>query len=146
MASCEVAKDLTYSTLEIIPRETDLNKQVVYDDGKQKLVNSGEIEPIANRMSDAKEMNDDRIRPRRRWRRREIALISAFASMIILAIVVRGVLGSSRRSNISTTAVVRNRNIAALSFASNSIINTRVYFQNDSEQIIEAANSANNIT
>ena len=38
------------------------------------------------------------------------------------------------------------RNIAALSFISDSVNNTRVYFQDDVGQIMEAANSADNTT
>lgn len=43
-----------------------------------------------------------------------------------------------------TTSI--HRNIAALSFPSGSINNTRVYFQNNAGQIIEASNAANKTT
>ena len=47
-------------------------------------------------------------------------------------------------SNTSAPAPLPQRNIAALSFASNSVNNTRVYFQDNMGQIMEAANSAEN--
>lgn len=137
-----------YSTLEVIPPRLDLGKQVVGDDGKQKITNSGEIEPIAKEEFYVTKEVDDQIRPRHRLRWRELALISVLGSMVILAAVVGGVLGSRSRHSGSEREVVdplpQNRNVAALSYVSDSVNNTRVYFQGDGGQIMEAVSSANN--
>ena len=133
-----------YSTLEAIPQESDLGKQVVEDDGKQKVVNSGEIEPVAIEKFYAQHEANEQHRPRQRLRWREIALISVLGSLVILAVVIGGVLGSRSRHTDSGKEMMnppsQNRNIAALSFVSDSINNTRIYFQDDGGQIMEAVN------
>lgn len=52
----------------------------------------------------------------------------------------------SNSSIISPSTRPPQRNIAALSFALNSVNNTRIYFQDDMGHIMEAANSAANTT
>lgn len=144
-----------YSTLEALPRKLNLGKQVVEDDGKQVVeddgkqiqTNRGEIEPIAKEKSCAPEVADDQIRPRQHLRWREIALISVLGSMVILAAVVGGVLGSQRRrleERLMMNPSLPNRNIAALSYVSGPVNNTHVYFQDDGGQIMESVSSANN--
>lgn len=126
----------------------DVGKQVVQDDGKQILsTDNGQIEPvlIGSVVIEKPDAPNDQIKPPRYLRRREIALILALSSLIILAIVIGGVLGSKKRLATKLTVPYSpgHRNIAALSFAPNSINQTRVYFQNDEGHIVEASNSAN---
>lgn len=68
----------------------------------------------------------------------------ALGLVIILVVVLGGIFGSRHKpSSISSTLTIQ-RNIAAVSFASNSVNNTRVYYQDDMGRIMEAASSANN--
>lgn len=140
--------DQMYSNLEVNPWQSDPGKEVVQDNGKQLSMNNGEIEPVAiepvgiELVEKQNIFARDNLRQRLKWR--EIALILAFGSMIILAIV-GGVIASQKRHStqswVPNVNVPQLRNIAALSFASNSINMTRVYFQDDEGQIVEAANS-----
>ena len=93
---------------------------------------------------------------RRKW----IRFVGAVGLIaVVLAAVLRGVLGSrhkspatvspsppSNSSVISPSARPPQRKIAALSFALNSVNNTRIYFQDNAGQTMEAANSAANTT
>ena len=91
----------------------------------------------------------------RKW----IVFVGAVGLIAISGVVLVGVFGSrhtssstespnrlSNSSVISPSARPPQRNIAALSFALNSVNNTRIYFQDDAGQIVEAANSAANTT
>lgn len=104
--------------------------------------------------------------PRRKW----LLCAGIAALLIVLAAVLGGVFGSRARNKspsgssstssppgssstsspfISSTAsntMQSQHNIAAFSFAVNSVDNTRVYYQDNSGEIIEAANSAKNST
>jgi hypothetical protein len=51
---------------------------------------------------------------------------------------------NSPPSNSSATTIPVQRNIAAVSYLSNSVDNTRVYYQDDLGQLMESANSGNN--
>lgn len=94
------------STLEVIVRCSDLDKQVVPDDDKERVVNvgenSGEIEPVVQNFFDPLQVIADRVefRQQRRWKK--IILISTVALMII---VLAGFLGSK----------IKHRNIATFS-------------------------------
>ena len=92
---------------------------------------------------------------KREW----ILFVGAVGLIAILAAVLGGVFGSrhtssatvssdrlSNSSVMSPSARPPQRSIAALSFALNSVNNTRIYFQDDVGQIMEAANSAANTT
>lgn len=155
-----------YSTLEVNHWWSDQDKQVVPDDGKQLSINRGIVplatesfapEPIATEsfapepvatepVAEQNILAGNSDRPYLSWK--EMVLISAFVSMIILTVVIGGVVGSEKRP--STQFLVpyspQIRDIAALSFTFNSTNMTRVYFQDDEGQIVEAAHShsANN--
>ena len=92
---------------------------------------------------------------RRKW----ILFVGAVGLIAVLAAVLGEVLGPrntssatvspnrlSNSSFMSPSARPPQRKIAALSFAFNSVNNTRIYFQDNMGQIMEAANSAANST
>lgn len=157
-------KDRLHSTLEIIPQPADLgkqvlppsDKQVVPDPGKQKVVNSGEIEPFVEEKFHAEQTIDDQksFRQQRKWKKK----ISLVLLIITLTAVLGGVFGSRRRHSSSSSKPFSNSNetllfsttsqrkIAAVSFVIHSVNNTRLYFQNEKGQMMEAANSANNVS
>ncbi len=70
----------------------------------------------------------------------------ALGLIVILAIVLGGIFGSRHKRKPSITSFTPSirHNIAAVSFASSSVNNTRVYYQDDMGRIIEAAISTNN--
>lgn len=157
-------KDRLYSTLEAIPQHPDLgkqvlppsDKQVVPDPGKQIIVYNGEIEPVSEENSYAERAIDDQAPPRqqRRWKKK----LTFVLLIIILAAVLGGVFGSrSRHSSASSKpfsnsnetllfSTTSQRKIAAVSFVTHSVNNTRLYFQNNEGQMMEAADSADNVT
>ena len=166
-----VSRDQPYSTLEAVPQHpvyqayrqekplpTDLGKQVAPDDGKQYAVDSGGIELAAKEDFHAHDFSGHHVQAHRPSRKKWILLGGAIGLITILAAVLGGVFGSRHKSSVtasltgpsnssatSPSAAPPQRNIAALSFASNSV-NTHVYFQDDVGQIIEAASSADNTT
>ena len=153
-----------YSALEVVPYQyvhqmnqqdipppPDLGKQVVpleekqvsLDDGKQYMV---------------KHWGDHRVDFHGPSRKTRILLGGAVGLIVIIALVLGLVFGlrhkrsgtipvtSSSNSSavpISSPSSPPQRNIAAVSFASESVNNTRVYFQDNVGQIMEAANTAN---
>ena len=161
--------DRTYSTLEAVPQQymyhtyrhqrnpsTDPGKQVSPDDGKQQIGDSIGIEVAAKEEYCAHDLGDQLVQASRGSRRKWLLLFGAVGLIAALAAALGGVFGSRHRSsatlsssdslNSSTTLPTAppRRNIAALSFASKSVNNTRVYFQDNAGQIMEAANSADN--
>jgi hypothetical protein len=168
--------DQDYSLLEVAnQRYTDGNPlpensgmQVVPDCGKQINIDRTGLETVVNEHYTGNQVNIDRTgletvgkehytqprRSRRKWR-----IIGGVAALIIVvAAVLGGVLGSMKKkrspprtsstsssSNASTT-VRRQHNLAALSFPVNSVDNTRVYYQDNAGEIVEAASSAENRT
>ena len=141
------------------PLPTDLGKQVAPDDGKQYTVVGGGIEVAANGDFCAHDVGGHHVQVHQPSRRKWILFVGAVGLIAILAAVLGGVFGSrhtssatappkrlSNSSAMSPSARPPQRNIAALSFALNSVNNTRIYFQDDVGQIMEAANSAANTT
>ena len=161
----DTGRDGPYSALEVVPHQyvhqmnqqhippppPDLGKQVVpleekqvsLDDGKQHIVKYG---------------GDHHVNFHRPSRKTRILLGGAVGLIVIIAIVLGLVFGlrHKRSGTISVTSSSNSsavpapasptsspeRNIAALSFASEYVNNTRVYFQDNVGQIMEAANSA----
>lgn len=152
------------------PLPTDLGKQVVPDDGKQHAVDNvgievapdGEIEVAPNGGIavapdgdfNAQYAGGHHVQVHRPSRMKWILFVGVVSLVVIVAAVLGGVFGSRHKNhgtaegasltNLSNSARPPQRNIAALSYSLNSVNNTRVYFQDDLGQIIEAANSANN--
>ena len=162
----DAGRDGPYSALEVVPHQyvhqmnqqdipppppPDLGKQVVpleekqvsLDDGKQYMV---------------KHWGDHHVDFHRPSRKSRILLGGAVGLIVIIALVLGLVFGlrHKRSGTISVTSSSNSsavpissptsppqRNIAALSFASESVNNTRVYFQDNVGQIMEAANTAN---
>ena len=153
------------------PLPTDLGKQVVphegkqvsLDDDKHHIVDDGGIQSVATGDSYADDRSDHHIQLHRRSRKKWILSGGAVGLIVIIAVVLGLVFGlRHKRSgttpmtgppNSSATSAPAppisspptsppQRNIAALSFASDSVNNTRVYFQDNVGQIMEAAKSA----
>ena len=152
------------------PLPTDLGKQVVphegkqvsLDDGKQHMGASGGIQLVAIPESYAHDLNDHQVQVHRPWRKKWILSVGAVGLIVIIAVVL-GLVFGLRHTRSGTTPVTSppnssatsapappisspptslpQRNIAALSFASDSVNNTRVYFQDNVGQIMEAAKS-----
>ena len=147
--------DQVYSTLEAVPGghrpyrqekplPSDAGKQVVPDYGKQAVVYNG-IEVAAKEYY--AQDNGGHYLPSRPSRSKRIIFSAALGLVVILAVVLGGIFGSRHKSSTPpSTPSSLPHNVAAVSFASNSVNNTRVYYQDETGQIIEAASSANNAT
>ncbi|MCJ1426443.1 hypothetical protein MMC29_004346 [Sticta canariensis] len=167
-----VGSDQAHSTLEAVSQQrlpfgqerqlvVDEGKQLALDDGKQWTGNevNGELE-----VASQENINWQNTLWAKRWIRwgGTIGLIL----LIILGAVLGGVLGSRHQSSVtasstspsnsstnpfnssdpSPSVTPTQRNIAAVSFTSNSANASRVYFQDDEGQIIEASNFEPNMT
>lgn len=159
-SALEVAAE---STLEVAPQRPQYQadphwKPLPSDPGKQVAQDFG-LEFAAKENIYQQEINVPRVPAQRLWTRTRIMSSIAIGLIIILAAVLGGVFGSRHKrsatasptspSNSSATSpfvTPTQRNIAAVSFTSNSANNTRVYFQDDVGQITEASNSAVNTT
>ncbi len=163
--------DQAYSTLEAVPHQpvyqtyrqekrlpTDLGKQVASDDRKQYIVVGGGVNGV-NGDFYAHDIGGHHVQVHQPSRRKWILFVGAVGLIAILAAVLGGVFGLrdtssatvspkrlSNSSAVSPSARPPQRNIAALSFSLNSVNNTRIYFQDDVGQIMEAATSAANTT
>ena len=153
-----------YSALEVVPHQyvhqtnqqdipppPDLGKQVVPLEEKQVSLDDG-------KQHVEKYWGDHHVNTHRPSRKTRILLVGAVALTVIIALVL-GLVFGLRHKRSGTTSVISSsnssavpissptsppqRNIAALSFASESVNNTRVYFQDNVGQIMEAANTAN---
>ena len=149
----DAAKDREYSTLEVTPHD---GKQVSVAVGTEHIVDDGGIEVVAKEDSYAHEFGYHRVQAHPPSRKKWILFGGTVGLVLTLAAVLGIVFGlrhkrpattsltsPSNSSAISSLAISPRRNIAAISFASN---NTRVYFQDDMGQIMEAANSADDPT
>ena len=145
---------------QVIPHE---GKQVVLDDGKQHIVDDGGIQSVAMGDSYAHEYGDHDVQMPRPSTKKWI-LSGAAVGLIVITAMVLGLVFGLRHKRSGTTSVTSpsnssaatapappisspptsspQRNIAALSFVSDSVNNTRVYFQDNVGQIMEAAKSA----
>ena len=151
------------------PLSTDLGKQVVSHEGKQVFLNDDGPEPVAEKASYAHNDGDPDDQGHRSGgpSRKKWVLFGGVVGLIIVLAVVLGSVFGSRHKRSATNSFINpsnssahsspaptsspptpllQHNLAALSFASNSVNNTRVYFQDNVGQIVEAANSADNTT
>ncbi len=126
--------DQAYSTLEAVPRRyqpgsrdkplpSDAGKQVVPDYGQQQVVYNG-IEVAAKEY-----YTQDTSRlplPSRLSRRKRSIYGMALGLILIMAVVLGGIFGSRHKHKPSITSFTpkSQHNIAAVSFASNSVNNT----------------------
>lgn len=164
--------DLAHSTLEVVPQKpryheaeqwkplpSDQDKQVALDGGKQYIGGDGELEATPKKDVDRRKNPVDHIAAQRPSARKWIILCGIIGLILILGAVLGGVLGSRHKgsgtssatspSNSSATSpsiAPNQRNIAAVSFTSDSTNITRVYFQDDVGQIMEASNSEESST
>ena len=157
--------DQTYRHQKPLPTDPgkqvapESGKQVTLDDGKQHIGDSIGIEVAAKEDFYAHDLGGQHAEAYRPSRRKWMLFVGAVGLIAILAAVLGGVIGSRHKSsatasltgslNSSATpppTTPPQRNIAAISFASKSVNNSRVYFQDNVGQIMEAANSADNGT
>lgn len=150
-----VGRDQAHSTLEVA-LQSDPGKQVAPDFGKQRIGNRSELELAPKEDSDRHEIDIRHNKSRRPLARRRVIAWGTLGLILILGAVLGGVLGSRHRKSVSSLNSPSNstttplpvtpihRNIAAVSFTLNSTNITRVYFQDDVGQIIEASNSESN--
>ena len=140
---------------------TDSMKEVVPDDNKQFALNTGGLEVVAYEPPPpGSEVHSYNAQVHQPMKKKRFQVIGLLALVIILAAVLGSVLGSRHTasttaaspkppSNSSATPSVSKpgqRNIAALSFPTKTENNTRVYFQDNEGQIMEAVNLASNGT
>ena len=140
----------------------DLGKQVVPLEGKQVVpLEEKQVSLVDGKQHMVKYWGDHHVNFHRPSRKTRILLGGAVGLIVIIALVLglvfglrhkrsgtRSVTSSSDSSAVpppttSSPTSPPQRNIAALSFASENINNTRVYFQDNVGQIMEAANTAN---
>lgn len=154
-----IAGDQAYSTLEIVSQptrieseqwkylSTDPGKQVIVDGGKQFVGDNVGLELALKEDFDTHKVHVHPVLPQRLLARRRIILYGTVGLTLILGAVLGGVLGSRSKTSAASSSVTPiQRNIAAVSFTSNSANITQVYFQDDVGQIIEASNSQDNMT
>ena len=142
-------------------------KQVILEDGKQPIVDDGGLEVLAKNDSYAHGFGGHHVQAHRGSRKKRIVCGGIIGAIVILAAVLGTVFGLKQKS-LATTPLTSHsnssatsppaksppttparpsqRNIAAVSFAANSVNNTRVYFQDSVGHVMEAANSADNTT
>lgn len=158
-----------HSTLEVVPQyheaeqwkplPSDPDKQVALNDDKQHIGGNGNLELAPRKDVDRRKLPVYHVPARRLSARKPIILWGILGLILILGAVLGGVLGSRHKSSgtasatspsnssaTSPSATPTQRNIAAVSFTSNSTNNTRVYFQDDLGQIMEASNSEGSTT
>ena len=146
----------------------DAGMQVVPDNNKQITLGTEGLEMVANEISFAPDVHsynasvhpyNASVHPynasvHHPIKRKKFQVIGLLALVVTLAAVLGGVLGSRAASaerhlnSLATPSTSRpaQRSIAALSFTTKAENNTRVYFQDNEGQILEAANSASNHT
>ncbi|MCJ1429344.1 hypothetical protein MMC29_007257, partial [Sticta canariensis] len=163
-----VGKDQAYSTLEAVSQQhlpfdqeekqcaIDANKQPVLDGDKQWIGSevNGEFKAALQENIDRQNTQVHHVRAQRLSARKWIKWggVIGLILLIILGAVLGGVLGSRHKSSVtasltspsnssapSPSVTPIQRNIAAVSFTSNSANTSRVYFQDDEGQIIEAS-------
>lgn len=159
-STLEPVSDEGYSTLEPLSQQReDPGKQVIPEYDSRPALSDGRGELDTKNDKYLQEINGRRF-PAQRFNKWKWILGGGVTGLVvILAAVLGGILGSrhkhssrdtsngpSNSSNESSSALPTQRNIAAVSFTSKHINNTRVYFQDKSGQIIEARNSADNTT
>ena len=157
----DAGRDGPYSALEVVPHQhvhqthqqdesvpTDLGKQVVPHEEKQVSLEDGKQHMV-------KHWVDHHVQHRRPSSKRNRILLGGAVGLIVILALVLGLVFGLRHKRSGTTVATSSsnssavpapdptqRNIAALSFALESVNNTRVYFQDNVGQIMEAANSA----
>jgi hypothetical protein len=133
----------------------DLGKQVVPEEGKEVFSYDNGLEATPDQHFPSAQKSP--LKPPFQKKRRTWTLVgSVVLLVVILAATVGGVLGSRKgtANSISTstpssdnTVLQRQHAIAAVSFSSdNGINNTRVYFQDEEGDLLEAASSSSNTT
>ncbi|MCJ1429656.1 hypothetical protein MMC29_007571 [Sticta canariensis] len=153
----------------------DEGKQLALDGGKQWIGNevNGELEVASQENIDRQNTQVHHVLAQRPSARRWIVLGGITGLIVILGAVLGGVLGSRHKSSVtasstspsnsstspsnsstspsnpsapSPSVTPTQRNIAAVSFTSNSANTSRVYFQDKEGQIIEASSFEPNMT
>ncbi len=157
-------EDEGYSTLEAVPIPPDPPKKALPENSEKQIVQEYGHDSAKEAVFDHDKQlatEDHGIDPKiedvyptprpRRFQRKWVIIGGTITVLAILAAVVGGVLGSQLKSKSVglSSALPSNttgHNIAAVSFAVNGFNNTRVYYQNQAGQILEAASSVFNGT
>ncbi|MCJ1466166.1 hypothetical protein MMC07_004785 [Pseudocyphellaria aurata] len=140
------------------PLPSDTGKQVAPDGDKQFIEDRSEFGVAQKKDIGRHKIPAHPILMQRLPARRRLILYGIIGSILILGAVLGGVLGSRHQSSgttsatspsnssaTSSSAAPTQRNIAAVSFTSNSTNYTRVYFQDNAGQILEASSSEGNM-
>ena len=148
--------DQAFSTLEVVPQllPFDQDRQLAVDGDKQWIGNevNGGLEVVSQKDVDLQTTQVHHVLAQRLSARRRIMFGGIVGLLVICGAVLGGVLGSRHQSSVtasstspfnssvpSLSVTPTQRNIAAVSFTSHSANNSRVYFQDDEGQIIEAS-------
>lgn len=158
-----IENDPSYSALEIVPAQEDParsnpEKQVAFESGKQCIAGNGAVNSVRSDVSikhgsEGKFLVSLLQHKKRGW----MISFGVFGLIVILAALLGGILGSRNKKSLgpppadpSTTSpsVVAHpqRTIAAVSFVSNAANVTRLYFQDNGGQILEASWASGNST
>ena len=135
-------------------------KQVALCEGKEHILNDDGLEVVAKEDSYAHhDHGDHHVQIHQASRKRRLLYGGAVMLVVIASIVLGTVLGLRQKHNAATPltsppssttqsspSLPPQHHIAALSFVSKSTNNTRIYFQDNVGQIMEAANTAENTT
>ena len=139
---------------QVTPHE---GKQVALDDGKEQMVINDGIEVVANEDSFAHNYSDHHVQIHQSSKKRRI-LYGGAVVLVVLALIVLGTIFGLRHKHSAATSFTSppsstaqspppsppQHHIAALSFVSNLTNNTRIYFQDNVGQIMEATSTAEN--
>lgn len=157
----EVALNRYHEAEQWKPFPSDPGKQVAPDGVKQPIEFNSELEVAPEEDVGRNKIDAHHVQARRLLASRRIILYGIVGLMVVLGAVLGGVLGSRHKSSVTALATPTSpsnssatssfvtptqRNIAAVSFNSNSTNITRVYFQDDAGQIMEASNSDGDMT
>ncbi|MCJ1470234.1 hypothetical protein MMC07_008879 [Pseudocyphellaria aurata] len=150
-----VAQQPQYQAEQLEPLTNDPEKQVAIDGGKQCVEDKGGLEVAPNDDFANDDFNEDFDRRKiaihgvsaQRLTARSRKILCGLAGLtIILGAILGGVLGTRHKNSATVAVTPPQRNIAAVSYTTDSTNHTRVYFQNDVGQIMDATYSGNELT
>ena len=169
-----VGRDQTHSILEVVSQQRlpfDQERELAFDEGLQLALDDGN-EWTGNKVNSGQEIASQENIDRQNTQFHQVLAkkpsartwikwggISGLILLIILGSVLGGVLGARHQASVtasstspssssapSPSVTPTQRNIAAVSFTSDSANTSRVYFQDNEGQIIEASSFEPDIT
>ncbi|MCJ1467254.1 hypothetical protein MMC07_005878 [Pseudocyphellaria aurata] len=146
-----VTQQPQYQAEQLDPLTNVPEKQVAIDEGKQCIEDKGGLEVAPKEDFDRRKSVVHGV-PGQRFSARRRKILCGWAGLTIIlgaslgGLFLLGRFLGARHKNSATVAVTpTQRNIAAVSFTSTSDSYTRVYFQDDVGQIIQASTSGDNL-